>query len=59
VRSSIYLGGVAQHEVVLDVPAGAAEAVIRVAELNPKDPPAIGERVALEIDPDDVVPLAS
>jgi ABC-type Fe3+/spermidine/putrescine transport system ATPase subunit len=59
VRSSIYLGGVAQHEVMLDVPAGAAESVVRVAELNPKNPPAIGERVALEIDADDVVPLAN
>jgi hypothetical protein len=39
--------------------AGAAEAVVRVAELNPKNPPAIGERVTLEIDADDVVPLAS
>ena len=54
VRSSIYLGGVAQHEVALD----GTEATIRVAELNPKTLPSIGARVLLEIDADDVVPLA-
>jgi ABC-type Fe3+/spermidine/putrescine transport system ATPase subunit len=54
VRSSIYLGDVAQHEVALD---GCAD-LVRVAELNPKNPPAVGERVTLEIDADDVVPLA-
>jgi ABC-type Fe3+/spermidine/putrescine transport system ATPase subunit len=60
VRSSIYLGDIAQHEVELDGLAGASGAsLVRVAELNPKNPPAIGERVALEIDADDVVPLAS
>jgi iron(III) transport system ATP-binding protein len=53
VKSSIYLGDVAQHEVGLD----GCDAVIRVAELNPKNPLSIGERVALEIDADDVVPL--
>jgi hypothetical protein len=58
VRASTYLGGIAQHEVALDVQSGAAEAVVRVAELNPKNPPSIGERVVLEIDADDVVPLA-
>jgi hypothetical protein len=59
VRSSVYLGGVAQHEVALDVPAGSAEAVVRVSELNPKSPLSPGERVAIEIDADDVVPLAN
>jgi ABC-type Fe3+/spermidine/putrescine transport system ATPase subunit len=54
VRSSIYLGDIAQHEVALD----GCEALLRVAELNPKNPPAFGERVSLEIDADDVVPLA-
>ena len=44
----------AQHEVALD----GCEALLRVAELNPKNPPAFGERVSLEIDADDVVPLA-
>jgi iron(III) transport system ATP-binding protein len=58
VRSSVYLGGVAQHEVELDVPGGAATAIVRVAELNPKQPPTIGERVSIAIDADDVVPLA-
>ncbi len=53
VKSSIYLGDVAQHEVGLD----GCDAVIRVAELNPKNPLSIGERVTLEIDADDVVPL--
>jgi hypothetical protein len=33
--------------------------MVRVAELNPKNPPAVGERVSIEIDADDVVPLAS
>jgi ABC-type Fe3+/spermidine/putrescine transport system ATPase subunit len=55
VRSSIYLGGRAQHEVRLD----GGDATIRVSELNPKNPPAVGDRVALAIDPDDVVPLAA
>jgi iron(III) transport system ATP-binding protein len=55
VRSSIYLGDIAQHEVALD----GCDRLIRVAELNPKNPPVVGERVSLEIDPDDVVPLAS
>ncbi|MFZ9914362.1 MAG: ABC transporter ATP-binding protein [Phycisphaerales bacterium] len=55
VRSSVYLGDIAQHEVALD---GGALA-LRVAELNPKNPPAAGERVSLEIDADDVVPLAT
>ncbi|MEY3027774.1 MAG: hypothetical protein RL136_421 [Planctomycetota bacterium] len=54
VKSSIYLGDIAQHEVALD---GCTD-LVRVAELNPKHPPAVGERVTLEIDPDDVVPLA-
>ena len=54
VRSSIYLGDVAQHEVALD---GCSD-LVRVAELNPKAPPAAGDRVTLEIDADDVVPLA-
>jgi ABC-type Fe3+/spermidine/putrescine transport system ATPase subunit len=58
-RSGVYLGGVAQHEVVLDAPAGAAQPVLRVSELNPKAPIAPGQRVAVEIDADDVVPLAS
>jgi hypothetical protein len=31
---------------------------VRVSELNPKNPPSIGDRVALTIDADDVVPLA-
>jgi iron(III) transport system ATP-binding protein len=58
VRSSIYLGDIAQHEVELDGLAGASGAsLVRVAELNPKNPPAAGERVQLSIDPDDVVPL--
>jgi iron(III) transport system ATP-binding protein len=58
VRSSIYLGDIAQHEVELDGLAGASGAsLVRVAELNPKNPPAAGERVQLLIDPDDVVPL--
>ncbi|MFM7052419.1 MAG: ABC transporter ATP-binding protein [Planctomycetota bacterium] len=55
VRSSVYLGDIAQHEIALD--NGGAS--LRVAELNPKNPPAAGERVTLEIDADDVVPLAS
>lgn len=59
IRASTYLGGVAQHEVALDVPAGASEAIVRVSELNPRHAPAIGSRVTLEIDADDVVPLAS
>lgn len=59
VRAGVYLGGVAQHEVVLDAPAGAAQPVLRVSELNPKSPIAPGQRVAVEIDADDVVPLAS
>ena len=54
VRSSIYLGDIAQHEVALD----GCNALLRVAELNPKNPPVSGERVSLEIDADDVVPLA-
>ena len=58
-RSGVYLGGVAQHEVVLDAPAGVAQPVLRVSELNPKAPIAPGQRVAVEIDADDVVPLAS
>jgi iron(III) transport system ATP-binding protein len=55
VQSSIYLGNVAQHEVVLE----GSGTLLRVAELNPKTPPAIGDRVTLEIDADDVVPLAN
>ena len=55
VRSSIYLGGVAQHEVALD----GCDALIRVAELNPKNSPNAGDRVMLAIDADDVVPLDS
>jgi spermidine/putrescine transport system ATP-binding protein len=55
VRSTIYLGDIAQHEIGLD----GCDALLRVAELNPKNPPAAGERVALEIDTDDVVPLAN
>ncbi len=54
-KSSTYLGDTAQHEIALD----GCDALVRVAELNPKHPPAIGERVMLEIDADDVVPLAS
>jgi iron(III) transport system ATP-binding protein len=55
VRASIYLGDIAQHEVALD----GCDRMVRVAELNPKNPPAVGERVSIEIDADDVVPLAS
>ena len=55
VRSTVYLGDTAQHEIALD----GCDAVLRAAELNPRNPPAVGERVTLEIDPDDVVPLAS
>ncbi len=55
VRSSTYLGGVAHHEVALD----GGGACIRVAELNPKSPPAVNDRVTLAIDADDVVPLES
>ncbi len=54
VGSTIYLGGHAQHEVRLD----GCDVSVRVSELNPKNPPAIGDRVALAIDADDVVPLA-
>jgi ABC-type Fe3+/spermidine/putrescine transport system ATPase subunit len=54
VRLTIYLGGHAQHEVRLD----GCDVSVRVSELNPKNPPAIGDRVALAIDADDVVPLA-
>ena len=54
VTSSIYLGGHAQHEVRLD----GTDATVRVSELNPKNPPALGDRVMLTIDTDDVVPLA-
>ena len=54
VTSSIYLGGHAQHEVRL----ANTDATVRVSELNPKNPPAIGDRVVLAIDTDDVVPLA-
>jgi len=54
VASTIYLGGRAQHEVRLD----GGEATVRVSELNPKNPLAIGGRVTLSIDADDVVPLA-
>ena len=53
-RSSVYLGESAQHEVALD----GCDAVVRVAELNPKRVHAAGERMVLEIDADDVVPLA-
>ena len=55
VRSSIYLGDTAQHELALD----GCDAVVRVSELNPRSPRPAGERLAVEIDPDDVVPLAS
>jgi ABC-type Fe3+/spermidine/putrescine transport system ATPase subunit len=54
VTSSVYLGGHAQHEVRL----ANTDATVRVSELNPKNPPAIGDRVVLAIDTDDVVPLA-
>ena len=53
-RASVYLGESAQHEVALD----GCDAVVRVAELNPKRTHAAGERMILEIDADDVVPLA-
>jgi iron(III) transport system ATP-binding protein len=55
VRATTYLGDIAQHEIAL----ADGSTAIRVAELNPKEPPAIGERVVVAIDPDDVVPLAS
>ena len=53
-RSTVYLGESAQHEIALD----GCDAVVRVAELNPKRAHAAGERMILEIDADDVVPLA-
>ena len=53
-RRTVYLGESAQHEIALD----GCDAVVRVAELNPKRVHAAGERVTLEIDADDVVPLA-
>ncbi len=59
VESSIYLGGHAQHEVRLETASGEACGTVRVSELNPRTVPARGTRVALEIDPDDAVPLAS
>ncbi len=55
IRSSTYLGAVAHHEVALD----GCESTLRVAELNPKNPPATGDRVTLSIDRADVVPLDS
>ena len=54
VRSSVYLGDTAQHEIALD----GCDAVIRASELNPRTPRQPGERLTVEIDPDDVVPLA-
>jgi len=56
VRASVYLGDLAQHEIALDGGADGSH-VVRVAELNPKTPRAAGERVTVEIDSDDVVPL--
>ena len=53
VRASIYLGDLAQHEVVLE----GTDRVLRVAELNPKVPREVGARVTVEVDADDVVPL--
>ena len=52
-RSTVYLGESAQHEIALD----GCDAVVRAAEVNPKRAHAVGERLILEIDADDVVPL--
>jgi ABC-type Fe3+/spermidine/putrescine transport system ATPase subunit len=59
VESSIYLGGHAQHEVRLETASGEACGTVRVSELNPRIAPARGASVVIDIDPDDVVPLAS
>lgn len=57
IRATRYFGGTAQHEIALD--GGDPSLRVRVAELNPADPPAEGERVTLTVDPSDVVPLAT
>ena len=51
---TIYLGEVAQHQVVVD-----GDCVLRVMEVNPGHLSKVGDTMHLHVDPKDVIPLSN